>query len=150
LGVELIAARSPQARGRCERLFGTWQGRLPQELRLQGITALSEANKYLTERFIPSYNQQFTVKAAQAGSAFVTARGADLDKIFSHQETRTVKKDNTFSFGNRTLQIEAGDDRHIHIPRDETDSVVETIVTFLAPVGAPLRIDLPDPGNCPF
>lgn len=107
LGVELIAARSPQARGRCERLFGTWQGRLPQELRLQGITALSEANKYLTERFIPSYNQQFTVKAAQAGSAFVTARGADLDKIFSHQETRTVKKDNTVSFGNRTLQIEA-------------------------------------------
>ncbi len=107
LGVELIAANSPQARGRCERLFGTWQGRLPQELRLRGITDLREANRYLEERFIPHHNQHFTVPAREEGSAFVDTAGADLEKIFSHQETRVVKNDNTVSYHNRIIQIEA-------------------------------------------
>lgn len=107
LGIELIPANSPQARGRCERLFGTWQGRLPQELRLQGITDLRAANRYLEEQFIPHHNQHFTVCASEPGSAFVEASGADLEKIFSHQETRVVKNDNTLSYYNRTIQIEA-------------------------------------------
>jgi hypothetical protein len=81
LGVELIAANSPQARGRCERLFGTWQGRLPQELRLKGITDLREANRYLEERFIPHHNRHFTVPAREEGSAFVDTAGADLENL---------------------------------------------------------------------
>lgn len=106
LGIELIAANSPQARGRCERLFGTWQGRLPQELRLQGITDLQTANRYLEEQFIPHHNQHFTVSAREEGTAFVATTGADLEKIFSRQETRLVKNDNTISYHNQTIQIE--------------------------------------------
>nr|NIN98409.1 ISNCY family transposase [Anaerolineae bacterium] len=106
LGIELIPAHSPQARGRCERLFGTWQGRVPQELRVRGITSSEEANRFLRQYWIPFHNQHFTVPPEQAGSAFVPYAGADLEKIFSHQEERVVGNDNTVSFGKRVLQIE--------------------------------------------
>jgi transposase len=56
LGVQMIPAYSPQARGRSERNFGTWQGRLPQELRLAGINMLGEANRFLRERYIAEFN----------------------------------------------------------------------------------------------
>ena len=106
LGVELIVAHSPQARGRCERLFGTWQGRLPQELRLRGITSVEEANRFLREEWIPFHNRRFTVAAEQEGTAFVATHGADLEKIFSHQEDRVVGADNTVRYSKRVLQIE--------------------------------------------
>jgi transposase len=105
LGVELILANSPQARGRCERLFGTWQGRLPQELRLRGIHTVEEANEFLRSEWIAIHDHLFSVPATQAGSAFLPYRGSQLDKIFSYQEERTVGNDNTVRFDNRHLQI---------------------------------------------
>jgi transposase len=106
LGIELIPANSPQARGRCERLFGTWQGRLPQELRLRGITDVDEANHFLREQWIGFHNRRFTVEAQQQGSGFVPALGADLEKIFSRQEFRIVGNDNTVRYRRKRLQIE--------------------------------------------
>jgi transposase len=106
LGVRMIPAYSPQARGRSERSFGTWQGRLPQELRLRGIRTVEAANAFLREHYIGEFNRRFQVASAQAGSAFVPYRGKDLERIFSLQFERTVNRDNTVSFQNLTLQIE--------------------------------------------
>src|SRR5689334_11149909 len=106
LGIQLIPAYSPQARGRSERGFGTWQGRLPQELRLRGITTLAAANQFLREHYISEFNQRFTVKAAERGTAFVPLRRKDLELVFSLQHERVVARDNTVSFANRSWQIE--------------------------------------------
>ena len=106
LGIQMIPAYSPQARGRGERRFGTWQGRLPQELRLAGITTLEEANRFLRERYMAEINRKFGVPAAEKGDAFVPVRGSDLDRIFSVQTERVVAKDNTVRLDNRVWQIE--------------------------------------------
>src|SRR3984957_20205648 len=102
LGIQMIPAYSPQARGRSERRFGTWQGRLPQELRLAQITGLEEANRFLREHYIGEMNRKFSVPAAQSGHAFMPAHGQDLDLIFSVQHERTVAPDNTVRLGDRT------------------------------------------------
>jgi hypothetical protein len=70
LGVHMIPSYSPQARGRSERNFSTWQGRLPQELRLRGIRTLEAANHFLNDHYIAEFNRRFTVPAAQRGTAF--------------------------------------------------------------------------------
>jgi hypothetical protein len=106
LGVQMIPAYSPQARGRSERNFGTWQGRLPQELRLRGIRTLEAANHFLREPYIAEFNSRFQVPAAQPGSAFVRRSSKDLDLIFALQFERTVNRDNTVSIQNLRLQIE--------------------------------------------
>jgi len=107
LGVRMIPAYSAQARGRSERNFGTWQGRLPQELRLRGISTVEEANRFLREHYITEFNQRFQVAAAQLGSAFVACRRRDLDLVFALQFERTVNRDNTtVSFQNLNLQID--------------------------------------------
>jgi transposase len=106
LGVRMIPAYSPQARGRSERNFGTWQGRLPQELRLRGITTVEEANGFLREHYIAEFNARFQVAAAERGSAFVPCRRRDLDLVFALQFERTVNRDNTVRFQDLTLQIE--------------------------------------------
>lgn len=105
VGIEMIPAYSPQARGRSERNFGTWQRRLPQELRVRGITTREEANRFLRESYIGEMSRRFGVEAAQAESAFVPAGGKDLERIFSLQHERVVNRDNTVSFANRVLQI---------------------------------------------
>jgi len=105
LGVKMIAAYSPQARGRSERNFGTWQGRLPQELRLRGIVDLERANEFLRNEYIGEFNSRFAVAAAQKGTAFVRAQRKDLDWVFSTQHERTVGNDNTVSLDNRVLQL---------------------------------------------
>ena len=106
LGVQMIPAYSPQARGRSERNFGTWQGRLPQELRLRGIDSLEAANRFLRQHYIAEFNARFQVPAAQRGSAFVRRSSRDLDLIFALQFERTVNRDNTVSIQNLRLQIE--------------------------------------------
>jgi len=106
MGIQMIPAYSPQARGRSERNFGTWQGRLPQELRLAGCTTLEAANRFLREHYMAEFNRRFQVKPEQAGSAFVPCRRADLENIFCLQWLRTVNRDNTVSFENLHLQIE--------------------------------------------
>jgi len=106
LGIEMIPAYSPQARGRSERRFGTWQGRLPQELRLAGIRTVEEANRFLRERYIPEMNRKFSRPAAERGHAFVPVAGQDLDRIFSVQQERRVANDNTVRWGERVWQLE--------------------------------------------
>jgi len=105
LDIEPIPAYSPQARGRSERNFGTWQGRLPQELRIRHITTADEANHFLRTQYIAEFNHKFAVPAAQTGTAFVPISHLDLDRIFSVQHERIVGKDNTIQFGSRVFQV---------------------------------------------
>lgn len=105
LGIELIPAGSPQARGRCERSYGTLQGRLPQEMRAAGVASIEAANHFLLE-YLRQHNKRFAVAAAEQGTAFVPYTGNELDKIFSKQHERVVGNDNTVTFGKLRLQIE--------------------------------------------
>jgi transposase len=107
LEIQMIPAYSPQARGRSERNFGTWQGRLPQELRLHGIDSVEKANEFLRDHYIAEFNRSFQVRAAERGTAFVPRRGQNLDLTFSLQFERAVNRDNTVSFQHLRLQIEA-------------------------------------------
>jgi transposase len=131
LGIQLIPAYSPQARGRSERGFGTWQGRLPQELRLRGVATLEQANRFLCEKYIAEFNQRFRVAPIERGTAFVPLRRKDLDLVFSLQHERVVARDNTVSFANRIWQLErsklratlAGCRVTIHEHLDQTVSI---------------------------
>lgn len=105
LGVEHIAAYSPQARGRSERVFHTLQDRLVKELKLAEIVTVDAANTYLREVYIPAHNARFAVKATQAGTAFVAIPGVDLAEILCVQEDRLVGNDNCVSFNRLKLQI---------------------------------------------
>jgi transposase len=106
LGVQMIPAYSPQARGRGERNFGTWQGRLPQELRLAGISDVETANRFLNECYIAEFNEHFTVPAAEKGTAFRRTARADLEWVFTVQTERVVSKDNTVAIADRSWQLE--------------------------------------------
>ena len=110
LGIEMIPAYSPEARGRSERAFGTHQGRLPQELALAGITCMAAANRYLQEIYLPAFNAEFAQPALEEGSAFVPWIGGSLDDILCEQFERTVSADNCVRFDGLILQIPA--DRH--------------------------------------
>lgn len=131
LGVQMIPAYSPQARGRGERNFGTWQGRLPQELRLAGITTLEEANRFLREQYVAVFNEKFRVPASEKGTAFRKTTRTDLDWVFTVQTERVVGKDNTVAIGERIWQLEksrfrttlAGCTVTIHEHLDETISI---------------------------
>src|SRR5213082_972203 len=106
LGIQMIPAYSPQARGRSERNSRTWQGRLPQELRLHGVETVEAANQFLREHYVAECNRRFRVSPQQPGSAFLSRGKRDLDQIFSLQFERTVNRDNTVRFQNLNLQIE--------------------------------------------
>jgi transposase len=114
LGIELIPAYSPEARGRSERMFGTLQKRLPQELRLAGISTMEEANRFLKEVFWPAHNARFARPAEAPGSAFVAFAG-NLQDILCVQEERVVGNDNTVRYKNRSLQIPAARHRHHYV-----------------------------------
>lgn len=106
LGINLIIAGSPQAKGRVERLFGTFQDRLVSEMRLSSIATLQEANRFLHEDFLPDYNRRFTVRAAKRGSAYRKLSGKiNLHAIFCIKKERTVQRDNTVCYNNRVFQI---------------------------------------------
>ena len=106
MGIQMIPAYSPQARGRSERGFGTWQGRLPQELRLRGITTPEAANRFLRDEYCQEFTNRFSVAASEKGTAFVPLRRKDLDLVFSIQHQRVVGRDNTVSFATRVWQLE--------------------------------------------
>ena len=91
-------------------MFGTLQGRLPQELRGAGITDMAAANRFLTEVFLPGHNQRFVEPPTETASAFVPWTGSDLADILCVQEERVVGNDNTVRYARRILQIPA--DRH--------------------------------------
>lgn len=105
LGITLIPAYSPEARGRSERMFRTLQDRLPKELALAGITEMAAANQYLARQGLPVYNRRFAVPAVEAGTAFVPWIGTHLADILCVQEERVVAKDNTVRYEGRSLQI---------------------------------------------
>lgn len=157
LGIRLIPANSPQARGRGERLWKTFQGRLPQELRINKIVEIEKANTFLKEIFIPAHNKQFKVESREQGTAFVPLLpGVDLDKIFSIQHERIVGNDNTFSYKRKIFQLPESTLRYsfagcriiVHEHADGTYSVnygpqhiasynenLELIKTFDKPIG---------------
>lgn len=105
LGVEHIAAYSPEARGRSERVFGTLQDRLVREMADAGITTLAAANRFLREVYLADHNARFTVEPAEPGTAFVPVSGTNLADILCHQEERVVGNDNTVRFERLVLQI---------------------------------------------
>ena len=111
LMIEHIPAYSPEARGRSERMFGTLQNRLPQELRLAGVTTMAEANTYLTRTYLPEHNRRFSIKAEGEGTAFIAYAG-NLDDILCVHEERTASHDNTVRYKSHVLQIPQ--DRHRH------------------------------------
>lgn len=111
LGTRQIFARSPQARGRCERAYGTIQGRLPQELRIEGIRTYEQANAYLDQQFIADFNRKFTVPPAQPESAFSPLAGIDLKLLLSTQHERVVRNDNTVQFFGTILQLPSSRNR---------------------------------------
>ena len=108
LGIQLIPARSPQAKGRVERLFGTLQDRLVKALRRAQASTLEEANEVLKE-FVPRHNARFAVEAAQLGSAYrIEPAFQELAPLFCLRYERTVANDNTISFAGHKLQIPPG------------------------------------------
>jgi Helix-turn-helix domain len=106
LGIEHIAAYSPQARGRSERMFGTLQGRLPKELSLFGISDVDAANRYIREVYLPVHNEEFAVPPQIADNAFVVVSDpASLADILCIEQDRVVARDNTVAYEGRSLQL---------------------------------------------
>ena len=116
LGIKHIAAYSPEARGRSERMFGTLQDRLPKELALYNITSVKEANKYIQDTYLPRHNEQFCVKPASDEKAFIPWISAvALEDILCLKETRIVQHDNTVRYKGLVLQIPKNEYRHHYI-----------------------------------
>lgn len=110
LGIDIIYADSPQGKGRIERMWSTFQDRLVAELRLKGITAMSEANEYLSRQFLPNYwNQKLVVRSQNPESFYRAAPPlAELQEIFCLKEARNVKNDSTISWEGVTYVVAAG------------------------------------------
>lgn len=115
LGIEHIAAYSPEARGRSERMFSTLQERLPKELKLAGIGDIEAANRFIAEVYLPAHNARFAKPPEIADSAFVTADPAQLAEILCMQEERVVGRDNTVAWGGLRLQLPQSRLRHHYV-----------------------------------
>ena len=115
LGIEHIAAYSPEARGRSERAFQTHQGRLPQELARARITDMSSANRYLSQTYMPAHNKAFAVPSTGQGSAYVPFLSGSLPDILCEHHERTVGNDNCVSFMGMSLQIPADQNRYHYV-----------------------------------
>jgi transposase len=115
LGIEMIAAYSPEARGRSERMFRTHQDRLPRELADAGISEMDAANRYLREVYMPAFNEEFARPARDEGTAFVGLMGREMTEILCEQYERVVGKDNCVAFEGMTLQIEPDRQRHHYV-----------------------------------
>lgn len=115
LGIEHIAAYSPEARGRSERAFQTHQGRLPQELARAGIADMDSANRYLERVYRASHNREFGVASTLAGTAWVPFINGSLPDVLCEQHERTVGNDNCVSFEGLSLQIPADEHRYHYV-----------------------------------
>jgi hypothetical protein len=105
LGIEHIAAYSPEARGRSERAFRTVQDRLPKELALAGVKNIEAANAFIREVYLPAHNARFAAKPAEAQSAFAPVAEAQWRDFLCIREERVVAPDNTVAWNGRRLQI---------------------------------------------
>lgn len=151
LGIEMIAANSPQAKGRVERLLGTLQDRLVKELREAGASTLEEANEVL-KRFLPRFNARFRVPAAQPGSAYRPwPQSLKREEVFCIKHRRTVGNDNTISFDGKRLQVPPGSDRvsyaraRVEVQQHLDGSLAicyhgQTLVTYQPATSAPVRV----------
>ena len=157
LGIEHIAAYSPQARGRSERVFRTLQDRLPKDLRLAGIKTVEAANAWLKMHYISAHNAAFAIKAEQPGTAFVPDRHAAWREALCVIEERTVGNDNTIAWSGRRLQLPESRLRphfvkavvRVHAYPDGTVSVFlgpHRLARFAAD-GQQLSPDTPQPGS---
>lgn len=108
LGIEMIPAYSPEARGRSERAFAAHRARLPKELALAGLTDLAAAHRYLEEVYRPAFNRGFSHPAREESSAFVPCLGDNLDDRLREQHERVVSKDNCVRFEGLVLRIPRG------------------------------------------
>ena len=115
LGIEHIAAYSPEARGRSERAFQTHQGRLPQELAREGITDMASANGYLDRVYRDGHNAEFGVASTLQGTAYVPFLTGSLPDILCEHHERTVGNDNCVSFEAMSLQLPADAMRHHYV-----------------------------------
>lgn len=115
LGIAHIPAYSPEARGRSERMFGTLQDRLVKELRLEAITDMAAANRYLRDVYLARHNALFMVKPESERSAFTPVVGFDIANILCIQEERTVAADNTVRYRGLKLQIRPSELRHHYV-----------------------------------
>lgn len=115
LGIRHVPSYSPEARGRMERAFGTLQGRVPQELRLHGLTTMAAANVYLRDVFMADFNARFGVAAAEPGTAFVAYAGGPLEDMLCQQLDRQVGRDNCVSWRGKSLQIPPQAHRHHYV-----------------------------------
>src|SRR6266700_2392379 len=157
LGIEHIAAYSPQARGRSERMFGTLQGRLPRDLRLAGIRTVEAANAWLKAHYMAEHNAAFAIKAEQQGTAFVADRHEAWREALCVIEERTVANDNTIAWSGRRLQLPQSRLRphfvkamvRVHAYPDGTVSVFlgpHRLARFAAN-GQQISPDAPQPGS---
>jgi transposase len=158
LGIQLIAARSPQAKGRIERLWGTLQDRLVKELRKAGANDLESANRVLAA-YLPKFNARFQIEAAQPGSAYLPwPADRDPAHYFCFKYTRTVTNDNTIPFNNYRLQIPPGPGRKsyakarvdLHHAMDGSLAIFyqgQHLVTFQPATSAPPRVGLFQPAT---
>jgi hypothetical protein len=105
MGIQMIPSYSPEARGRIERSFRTHQDRLPKELALHDITSMDDANRYVSQVYLPAFNAEFMLPAAEKGTAFVPWVGPDIHDILCEHHQRVVNNDNCVSFNGKTLQI---------------------------------------------
>lgn len=117
LGIDHIAAYSPEARGRSERAFGTHQARLPKELARAGITDIAAANRYLEQVYRARHNAEFAVPANQPGTAFVPHLGSGLAEVLCEHHERVVGNDNCVRFDGLCLQIPPDGMRHHYVKR---------------------------------
>ena len=106
LGIEMIPAYSPEARGRSERAFRTHQERLVKELALAGITEIKQANVYIRDVYMPAFNEEFAVTPEESASMFVPWVGTPLQDTLCEQYERTVGNDNCVKFDGMALQIQ--------------------------------------------
>ncbi len=106
LGGKMTYARSPQAKGRVERLFGTLQDRLVKELRLRGISSIEKANEFIGKEYLPKHNQKYAVAPKSNTDLHKEAKGYSLDEIFCIKETRTLTPDFTLRHNNKWYQLE--------------------------------------------
>jgi hypothetical protein len=151
LGIELIAARSPQAKGRIERLWETFQDRLVKALRKAGASQRNEANQVLAD-FLPRFNARFGVQPAQSGTAYLPwPKQYRAEDFFCFKHTRTVTNDNTIPFDGHRLQIPPGPQRRSYAKakvdvfqhldgRLEVRYHGQSLVTFLPAPDQPLRV----------
>ena len=115
LGIDHIAAYSPEARGRSERAFQTHQGRLPQELARAGITDMNAANRYLEQFYRAAHNREFAVASTLEGTTYVPFISGNLPDILCEQHDRKVDNDNCVSFEGMSLQIPADEFRYHYV-----------------------------------